>query len=473
MKVSFGDKPLKISQIAEMCGGSIYTDFGGDDEIKHICTDSREAEKNCLFLAIRGEKVDGHNYINKAAELGAACAIAEHAVDGANIPLIIVEDTLAAIAALSTAYAEEYHSAVRKVAVTGSVGKTTAKEMISAVLGASHKVYKSDGNYNSTIGMPLSQLEITSDTEFAVLEMGMSQAGEISVMSRCARPDVAVITNIGNSHIEFFDSRAGIASAKLEVMEGLSKDGLLLLCGGEPLLSEVGSWDGRVKYYAACGDNDIHAENVSTAGGKTVFDAVVCGTRINGVEIFAIGKHNVHAALSAIGVALHFGISEEDIRRGLLEYRTVGMRQQILEVGGVTIINDCYNASPESMRAASEVLSTLASEKGGKKIALLGDMLELGEFSSDLHYSVGEHFGAMGVRLFTFGESAERIADGAAKRLNSDMITRSRNTTDEDAARVAALIAKEASAGDCILIKASRRIAAERVSAALTDILSK
>ena len=473
MKVSFGDKPLKISQIAEMCGGSIYTDFGGDDEIKHICTDSREAEKNCLFLAIRGEKVDGHNYINKAAELGAACAIAEHAVDGANIPLIIVEDTLAAIAALSTAYAEEYHSDVRKVAVTGSVGKTTAKEMISAVLGASHKVYKSDGNYNSTIGMPLSQLEITSDTEFAVLEMGMSQAGEISVMSRCARPDVAVITNIGNSHIEFFDSRAGIASAKLEVMEGLSKDGLLLLCGGEPLLSEVGSWDGRVKYYAACGDNDIHAENVSTAGGKTVFDAVVCGTRINGVEIFAIGKHNVHAALSAIGVALHFGISEEDIRRGLLEYRTVGMRQQILEVGGVTIINDCYNASPESMRAASEVLSTLASEKGGKKIALLGDMLELGEFSSDLHYSVGEHFGAMGVRLFTFGESAERIADGAAKRLNSDMITRSRNTTDEDAASVAALIAKEASSGDCILIKASRRIAAERVSAALTDILSK
>ncbi len=473
MKVSFGNKPLKISQIAEMCAGSLYKDFGGDKEIEYICTDSREAEKSCLFLAIRGETVDGHNYINKAAELGAACAIAEHTVDGVEIPLIIVDDTLAALAALSTAYAKAYQGGIRKVAVTGSVGKTTAKEMIASVLGAGHKVYKSGGNYNSTIGMPLSQLEIAPDTEFAVLEMGMSQAGEISIMSRCARPDVAVITNVGNSHIEFFDSRAGIASAKLEVMEGLSKDGLLLLCGGEPLLSEVGSWDGRVKYYSVCGDDDIHAENVFTVGGKTVFDAVVCGTRINGLELFAIGKHNVHAALSAVAVALHFGICEADIRKGLLDYRTVGMRQQILEVGGVTLINDCYNASPESMRAASEVLSTLAAEKGGRKIALLGDMLELGDFSDELHYSLGEHFGAMGVRLFTFGESAERIADGAAKHLNSNMITRSRTTTDEDAERVAALIAKEASAGDCVLIKASRRIAAERVSAALTDILGK
>ena len=170
---------------------------------------------------------------------------------------------------------------------------------------------------------------------------------------------------------------------------------------------------------------------------------------------------------------MYFGISEADIRKGLLNYRTVGMRQQIFEVGGVTLINDCYNASPESMRAAAEVLSTLAAEKGGRKIALLGDMLELGDFSDALHYSVGEHFGAMGVRLFTFGESAERIADGAAKHLNSDMITRSCATTDEDAARVAALIASEVSVGDCILIKASRRIAAERVSAELTNILGK
>ncbi len=473
MKVAFGNKTLTISEIAEMCGGRLSGNFC-TDEIKCVCTDSREAEKNCLFLAIRGEKVDGHNYIDKAAQLGAVCAIAERVPDaGARIPLILVEDTVAAIAKFSEAYAAQYQKNVKKVAVTGSVGKTTAKEMIASVLAVSHKLYKSGGNYNSTIGMPLSQLEIASDTEFAVLEMGMSQAGEISIMSRCAHPDVAVITNIGTSHIEYFDSRAGIASAKLEVMEGLSKDGMLLLCGGEPLLSEVGSWDSRVKYYSVCGDTDIHAENVFSKDGKTVFDAIVCGTKIKEIEIFAIGKHNIHAALSAIAVALRFGISEEDIRQGLLNYRTVGMRQQIFEVGGVTIINDCYNASPESMRAACEVLCALANEKGGRKMALLGDMLELGAFSSDLHYSVGEHFGAAGVRLFAFGESAQRIADGASSHLSDEMITRFVSTEDKYINDIAATVARELKAGDCILIKASRRMAAERVTAALSDILGK
>jgi UDP-N-acetylmuramoyl-tripeptide--D-alanyl-D-alanine ligase len=474
MKVSFGIKPLNISQIAAMCAGSILGNVISECEIVSVCTDSREAEKNSLFLAIRGEKVDGHNYINKAAELGAVCAIAERVPEGGvNIPLIIVNDTVSALASLSSAYAEAYHKNIRKIAVTGSVGKTTAKEMIASVLGVSHKLYRSGGNHNSTIGMPLSQLEIKADTEFAVLEMGMSQAGEISVMSRTAHPDAAVITNIGTSHLEYFDSRAGIASAKLEVVEGLSADGLLLLCAGEPLLSEVGSWDGRVKYYAPDADADIHAENIRTNNGKTLFDAVVGDKKISNIEISAIGKHNVHAALSAIGIGVHFGISESDIRQGLAGYRPVGMRQQIFEVGGVTVINDCYNASPESMRAACEVLCTLAKEKNGNKFALLGDMLELGESSRVLHYSVGAHFGEADVRLFAFGELASEIARGAAEHSAGDRVTYFSEAEREDVGYVASVIAKHLKAGDCILIKASRRMAAERFTAALSDILGK
>jgi UDP-N-acetylmuramoyl-tripeptide--D-alanyl-D-alanine ligase len=469
MKVSFGYMHPTLQQICEMCGGKLHGKACG--VVDTVCTDSREAEKNSLFLAIRGEKVDGHKYINSAAKLGASCAIAERVPEeGSDIPLVIVDDTLAALARLSEAYARLCHSGVKKVAVTGSVGKTTAKEMIASVLGVSHKVFKSDGNYNSLIGMPLSQISIPEGTEFAVLEMGMSHAGEISLMSRISHPNVALITNIGTSHLENFDSRAGIASAKLEVVEGLDEDGLLLLCAGEPLLSEVGSWDKRAKYYCAEGEAELHSDGVRMLDGKTVFNV----GNIKELEIPALGKHNVHAAVGAVGIAEYFGVCESDIRAGLRAYKSVGMRQQILEIGGITIINDCYNASPESMRAAAEVLFTLAEKRGGKKLALLGDMLELGGESEQLHFAVGGFFAEHGLDvLFAFGERAQAIADGASKAMRDDAIVRFTDTGAEAISTVAKNIASRLSRGDCLLIKASRAMAAERVTAALGELIGE
>ena len=475
MKVDFGRNIPDIKGLAALCGGEIpgYIDPASlTTPVASLCTDSREASVGTCFIAIRGEKVDGHAFISRAAACGAVCALAEEVpADAAAFPIIVVDNVIAALGRMAEAYNRT--SGAKIAAVTGSVGKTSTKEMIAAVLGSANREYHTKGNFNSVIGMPLSLVAMPEGTEFAVIEMGMSHLGEVRSMTMAARPDVAVVTTIGTSHLESLGTRENIARAKLEIAEGLNPEGVLLLCGGEPLLANHFLKDPRTRYFSPEDlASDYRAENIRTEDGGTVFDAYTRGKILRDVRINVLGRHNVAAALAAIAVGQIFGVAEEDIRRGLAGYAPVGLRQQIEKIGPYTLVCDCYNASPESMRAACEVLKTDSSAAGGRSIAVLGDMLELGENSDGFHRGVGEYFARAGVdRIFTFGVRAKSIGEGA-ESVRPGMTSVRTETDDDAAARTAQDVCAALRPGDVVLVKASRGIKAERIAEAIRKILA-
>ena len=468
MKVRFANNIPTVKEIAELCGGRLIGD--GSNTVTTVCTDSRESEEGTMFIAIVGERVDGHIFIEQVKKSGAVCALCSRIPDEAgDLPIILVEDTVKALGRLGANYSANCRA--RRVGVTGSVGKTTTKEFIASVLATAGKVWKTEGNFNSTVGLPMSLLTLPEDADYAVLEMGMTGPGEIKLLSDIACPEIGVITTIGTAHMELLGSRANIAKAKLEIKSSLSENGYLLLCGNEPLLADEGKNDPRVRYFSADAQNiDYYAYNISSDEGGMTFDASCLGTQLYDLEIPAIGKHNVAAALAGIAIGLMMGIDEERIRRGISAYRSVGLRQQMVDVGGVRIISDCYNASPESMRAAASVLISVASHRNGKTVALLGDMLELGASSPELHFAAGKYFAEAGVdRLVSFGERAERIADGFASIKGEDHVFRFPDRS--DATAPARTLAGILEAGDTLILKASRLIAAERVAAELKNLL--
>ncbi len=468
MKVKFANNIPTIEDIARLCGGEVRGD--GSRKVTSVCTDSREAEEGSLFIAIEGERVDGHIFIPRVAQSGAACAICRWIpVNCGDLPLIVVEDTVKALGRLGHEYSKSCKA--RRVGVTGSVGKTTTKEFIASVLSTAGKVWKTEGNFNSVIGLPMSLLTLPEDADFAVLEMGMTGPGEIKMLSDIAEPEIGVITTIGTAHMELLGSRENIAKAKLEIRSSLANKGHLLLCGNEPLLEKEWKNDSRVRYFSTdAKTSDYHAYNITSDESGMTFDASCRGRMIYDLEIPVIGKHNVAAALAGVAVGCMLGLDDERIRRGLAAYRTVGFRQQMSDVSGIKIITDCYNASPESMRAAASVLSTVASHRSGKKIALLGDMLELGDNSPELHYNTGRYFAESGTDLlFTFGERAEKIADGFASLKGEAKVFRFKSRS--DALAPAKALAELLEPGDTLILKASRMIAAERVAEELKKLL--
>ena len=468
MKVKFANNIPTVGEIADLCGGKLIGE--GSKSVQSVCTDSREAEFGTMFIAIVGERVDGHIFIEQVKKAGAVCALCSRIPEGAgDLPIILVEDTVKALGRLGSGYSKNCRA--RRVGVTGSVGKTTTKEFIASVLATAGKVWKTEGNFNSTVGLPMSLLTLPEDADYAVLEMGMTGPGEIKLLSDIASPEIGVITTIGTAHMELLGSRENIAKAKLEIKSSLAENGHLLLCGNEPLLADEGKKDPRVSYFSADAQNiEYYAYNISNYEGGMTFDASCLGNHLYDLEIPAIGKHNVAAALAGIAVGFMMGLDEERIRRGILAYRSVGLRQQMTDVGGVRIISDCYNASPESMRAAASVLTSVASHRNGKTVALLGDMLELGASSAELHYSVGKYFADAGVdRLVSFGERAEKIADGFASVKGEDCVSRFPDRS--DATAPARALAEILEAGDTLILKASRLIAAERVAAELKNLL--
>lgn len=474
MKACFARKIPDIKELCALCEGRIagnWDDRSLTTPVEFVCTDSRDASVGGAFAAIRGAKVDGHKFISRAAACGAVCAIAEEVpADAADFPIIIVDDTVKALGRLGSNYSRDLHTVT--VGVTGSVGKSTTKEFIASVLSVKYKVFRTEGNFNSVIGMPLSMLTIPEDTEYAVIEMGMGEAGDVGFMSRLAKPQIAVITNIGTSHLESLGSRENIARAKLEIAEGLAENGTLLLCGGEPLLAGVGKTDGRVAYFSADDKNsDYRASGIRTDSAGTVFDAYCRGKVIPDLEISVQGKHNVSDAMAAVAVGTILGLDGDSIRRGLNLYRPMRMRQQMLDVEGVTLMVDCYNASPESMRAACDVMSVNVAAEG-RRIAVLGDMLELGEDSAGFHRLTGEYFARAGVEyLFTFGERAEKIADGYSAVTENGKCARYTDISDEGAERLAEDIVKILRRGDVVLLKASRLIRAERLAELMSRML--
>ncbi len=474
MKVNVGCNALTMSELAKICGGMLCL-VGGEENrdipFRSICTDSREAEKDSLFVALGGARVDGHDYIGNALSLGGECVLCERipdALSNRRHAALIVGDTLKAVGELAKAYDRRINN--KKVAITGSVGKTTTKEFVAAVLSEHMKLHKTEGNYNSTLGMPLSLMTMQNDTQVSVLEMGMSDLGEIEYLSKIAEPDIAIITNVGSSHMEYLKTRENIAKAKLEIVKGLKSGGLLLLNGDEPLLREREELDGvNCMYVGFASDCAFRAANVRYSMGNTVFDIICNNKTVSGVHIPTMGKHNIYAALFAYAVGVSMGLSDEVIVSGLKNFRPVGMRQNIYDIGGITVIEDCYNASPESMRAAISVLREVATLKQGRMAALLGDMYELGDSQDAFHESVGLEFARYGGGpLFTFGALADMIAGGAVLGgMQSDYVYRNRDVRSPEISGEMLLHALKS--GDTLLVKASRGAAAERVIAYLKD----
>ena len=469
MKVNVGCDALTMSELAEICGGMLCLAGGQDNRnlpFNTICTDSRETEKGSLFVALDGERVDGHNYIGAALAQGGECVLCERIPDtlsNQKYVALVVNDTLRAVGELAKAYDKRINN--KKVAITGSVGKTTTKEFVAAVLSENLRIHKTEGNYNSTLGMPLSLLTMKNDTEVSVLEMGMSNFGEIEYLSKIAEPDIAVITNIGSSHMEYLGSRENICRAKLEIVKGLKSGGLLFLNGDEPLLRDRKELDGiNCKYVGFSENCDIRAINVKMGLSKTHFDIIHDGKLIEDVSIPIVGDHYVYAALFAYAIAENMKFPEDVIIRGLNNYKSIGMRHQIFEIGDITVFQDCYNASPESMMASIRVLSNVVRQRGyGRMTALLGDMYELGECSESSHEAMGIEFARRGgAALYTFGALANTIADGALLGgMDNESIFRNLDINSPEIS--GEMIINTLSAGDMLLVKASRGVRAERV----------
>ncbi|MCY8499831.1 UDP-N-acetylmuramoyl-tripeptide--D-alanyl-D-alanine ligase, partial [Bacillus atrophaeus] len=367
-------------KIAEMVKGTLTDPTYENIVIQGVATDTRKLEKNQLFIPLTGENFNGHTFVGQAFENGVSAVLWNKSEP--NPPqdqaVILVDDTLAALQELSKAYLQELGT--RVIGVTGSNGKTTTKDMLHAVLQTQFRVHKTEGNFNNHIGLPLTVLSMPEDTEVAVLEMGMSGKGEIDLLTRLANPEAAVITNIGESHMQDLGSREGIAEAKLEITNGLKKDGILIYIGDEPLLNKR-SYSCRTKTFGADEGNDYQLEDVKQTEDGTHFS-------IKGIDktffIPVLGKHNVLNAIAAFAAGIHFGITVENAAKGLSGLKVTGMRLELLKSeSGISIINDAYNASPTSMKAAIELIESM--EGYGKKMLVLGDMLELGDLEQEFH----------------------------------------------------------------------------------------
>lgn len=467
MKVNVGCNGLTMTELAQICGGMLCC-VGGevkkDLPFRYVCTDSREAQQGSLFVALGGERVDGHDYIAAAVSSGNECVLCERIpeVGDRGYVAVVVDDSLKAVGELAKAYDRRLNH--RKVAITGSVGKTTTKEFVASVLAEGFRVHKTEGNYNSTLGMPLSLLSLQNDTEVSVLEMGMSDFGEIEYMSRIAEPDIAIVTNIGSSHMEYLGSRENICHAKMEIVKGLKTGGTLLLNGDEPLLRAYLTPDVEPVFVGIDTPCDFRAVNIREGIGRTVFDICYRGKTLKNVVIPTMGRHNVYAALFAFAVGVRMNLDDQSILDGLNHYKPVGMRQNIYQIGSIHVIEDCYNASPESMRAAINVLQSLsAQKKAGRMAAVLGDMYELGSNGDRFHEEVGLYFAKQGGSLlYTFGQAAEQIAMGAILGgVHPEQIYRNADIRSPELS--GEMLLHSLRAGDTLLVKASRGAAAERI----------
>lgn len=420
------------------------------DEITAITTDSRTIVPGCLFAAIPGARVDGHDFIVSAAEKGASCVLCSRFVE-ADIPQIRVEDTQAALRAIAAFYRSQFDFPF--VGVTGSVGKTTAKEMIASVLSSRFNTLRTEKNFNNELGVPLTLFRLKKEHEAAVVEMGISDFGEMTRLADMVRPDIAVFTLIGDAHLEFLGDHAGVLQAKAEILSGMPEDGLVIVNGDDPMLKDHDFGCRAIRF--GFGENcDVRAVEWGAAGEAAMSCTIVFGERRIPVTIPAFGQHMIYAALMGAAVGLKLGLSDKEIQAGIAAYETVGSRGRILHHKGITILDDCYNANPTSCRSSLESLAMLP----GRKVAILGDMLELGESGMALHRTVGEYAASLGVRVVACGELSRSTADGAGEG------TAWFESTEALISALPVLVRE----GDCVLVKASRGMHFEAVVNALT-----
>ena len=379
----------------------------------HVDTDSRDIHPGSLFIPLVGERFDGHAYINSALESGAAGCLTQRERESYREDkfYVKVSSTQRALRDLATWYKDRFQ--IPFVAVTGSVGKTTAKDMLAAVLGVKYKVLKTEGNFNNNIGLPLTLLRLDSSHQIGVVEMGMDKFGEIDYLGGIVRPEVGVITNIGDAHIERLGSRENIFKAKCELLPHIREDGLLVLGGDDPMLSTLR--DTAPVKTVFCGRGEGLEYRAVLTGGDGL-SHIHCRLTTPNMDregrIPALGEHMVYPTVMAAAVAEWFGLTSDEIEQGIRQFVPTRMRMNILRRGErIIILDDTYNANPQSMRAA---ISVLSDGQSAFKAAVLGDMLELGPFSPALHEGVGEYLGQVGIQcLVAIGEQSAYMAKGA------------------------------------------------------------
>lgn len=400
---------MTVRDIIKATGGRLLCG-DPDTRIRGFSIDSRQGEEDFLFVPIIGEKVDAHRFIDSALKINGATLTSEHDVMNDEKPWIRVEDTVKAMQQIGTAYRNRLNLPV--VAVTGSVGKTTTREMIAWALASEKKVFQTIGNQNSQIGVPLTLSRMTEEDEAAVLEIGMSERGQIETLTTMIRPNIAVVTVIGVSHIMQLKSQDNICLEKMDIVKGLPEDGKVFLNGDDPFLKP---YKGKLPfdtYFYGMGENcQYRAVHIRQDEDGTSFDLQIQGDGTYPVRLSVLGDHNVKNAAAALGIAHQMGVSVEHAAKALESFH--GQRQKIVKVNGYTLIEDAYNASPDSMKAALKVLSAME----GRKVAVLADMLELGDREQEYHKEVGQYLSEVGIEeVYCTGKLTRCLIEGAKEK---------------------------------------------------------
>ena len=443
---------ISVKQAAEIVNGKLYGTQGLDSEILGVTIDSRKVENGYMFAALKGERVDGHDYIAKAFELGAVCCIAEKLPEDISGTVIIVPDVAAALKILAENYRKRFDIPI--IGIAGSVGKTTAKEMVASVLSQKFNVLKTEKNLNNELGVPLTIFRIEPEHEVAVIEMGISDFGEMSRLAKMVRPTMAVYTLIGHAHLERLHDRNGVLKAKAEMLDFMPDDGTVFLNADDDLLAKLDCRQNKVLYGTK--DNaDVKAGNILSDSLSGLSCDIVSGDRRIPVKVPSYGSHMVYAALEGAAVGLAMGLSNAQIAAGIAAYETVGRRANVCDTGFITLVDDCYNANPDSVMCAVDSLKSV----DGRKVCILGDMLEMGENKAELHAKVGKYASDNGVdMLLTVGELSKNTCT-AAEEISSLHF----DTNAELITGLPELIEK----GDTVLVKASHSMKFDEISDAL------
>jgi UDP-N-acetylmuramoyl-tripeptide--D-alanyl-D-alanine ligase len=444
---------LPLSKIAEFM--SAQGDFARDEIAHGYSIDSRTVGRGELFFAVKGERFDGHDFVSAALENGAVAAVVGqdqwHRYSW-TIRVLVVEDTLTALQNLAMAVRRLWGKPL--IGVTGSAGKTTTKEAIAHVLASKSRVLKSEGNFNNHFGLPLMLLKLQPEHDLAVIEMGMSHAGEIRALAQIAQPEIGVVTNVAPVHLEFFDSLAGIARAKYELVESLPPTGTAVLNADDEYVSQFGrDFKGRVINYGTSAAADVRAENVQSRGAEgSNFDIVVEATR-EPANLPLVGDHNVLNALAAVSVAIACGMRISDAVAALSTLKPADRRGQVVQVGNITVINDCYNSNPKALHA---MIDALAAMKARRRILVAGEMLELGPAGEEMHRAAGKHAAEKKIDVLLGVRGLAQAMIEAAKQsgAHAEFVA-----TPEDAGE---WLARETNDGDVVLLKASRGVKLEK-----------
>ncbi len=454
-------KPLTLHQITTAVSGRIINEWVISDTIRFsgVSTDTRSIEMDNIFIPIKGERFDGHHYIDKAYKMGAAiCFTESEDWIPKNCCGILVRDSKQALIDFASYYRGLFN--IPMIAITGSVGKTTCKEMIASVLASKLKVHKTEGNLNNDIGLPLTIFGLNDDHEVAVIEMGMNHYGELHVLSHIAKPDIAVITNIGISHIENFGSKDGILKAKSEILDYLNKDGIVVLNGDDAYLQKLkGTLNFAVKTFGFHERNTYSVKSYESLGWNGMQATLSGESHDLDITSKELGKHMLLNILPAVVIGYYLQLDDKSIRHGIAQFQNAKMRMHRLKLGlGITVFNDSYNASVDSMKSSLDTVSELKTE--GRKVAILGDMFEMGQFAKEAHEEVGKLAAHSAIdNLICVGEYSKWIYDSAKKNgFNEAGIAYY-----EDRGRLEKQIHNLIHEKDTVIVKASRGMYLEKL----------